>query len=284
MIAGLAVHFRTTLLLAQRSVLAWAMVLGAPLFILASFISLNRTVKSYYQQHVPLALAISLFGAACFSMPAALAAERERGIWRRYRLTPLPTAGFIAGSALAHLLIALAATAVQLAIAVIAHRLLFATWLVPAHPIELAVAVLVVGIAYTCTGLVLAMAAGSGNAVIGLGLTFYLPMLTIGGLGIPLHKMPEVVRHVSCFLPGRWGVDVINAALFKPAGLAGVGFSLGALAVLALTGAIAAVGLYRWEPDRPLGWRGWLWLAFAFASWVAVGLTAEAMGVPGQKP
>src|SRR5215207_1723719 len=37
-------------------------------------------------------LTITILGGACFGMPVAVVSERERGVWRRYRLTPMPTA------------------------------------------------------------------------------------------------------------------------------------------------------------------------------------------------
>ena len=39
-----------------------------------------------------------IVGGACFGLPTALVAERERGVWRRYRLLPVPTSSLVAGT------------------------------------------------------------------------------------------------------------------------------------------------------------------------------------------
>ena len=42
-------------------------------------------------RHMGELLTVTVLGGACFGLPTTMVSERERGVWRRYRLTPVPT-------------------------------------------------------------------------------------------------------------------------------------------------------------------------------------------------
>ena len=55
-----------------------------------------------------------MLGGACFGLPTTLVSERERGVWRRYRLTPVPTGSVVASTVVARYVLLLTAGLLQL--------------------------------------------------------------------------------------------------------------------------------------------------------------------------
>ena len=61
-----------------------------PLIFLVAFWVLYRHESVPLLRHIGELLTVSVLGGACFGRPTTLVGERERGVWRRYRLSPLP--------------------------------------------------------------------------------------------------------------------------------------------------------------------------------------------------
>src|SRR3984957_7859 len=92
---GLIQHFRLILRLNLRSPQALVYGYLVPVFFLLAFGSVFRSTVPPLVGEMGQLLAITVLGGACFGMPTAMVAERERGVWRRYRLLPTATAGLI---------------------------------------------------------------------------------------------------------------------------------------------------------------------------------------------
>jgi ABC-2 type transport system permease protein len=216
-------------------------------------------------------LTITILGGACFGMPVAFVSERERGVWRRYRLTPMPTLGFIFSILIARYVLLLSAGLMQLGLAVwVGMRF-------PAHPWQLLLAFTVASFAFLGIGLLISMVANNIHAVQALGQSLFLPMIMIGGVGVPLRILPEWAKVVAAFLPGRYAVQAIDRCVVAtpvPARLYG-SFNLVALVVIGAAASFAAAKLFRWENDQKLPRGGLAWALLSVASWAAVGLVAR---------
>src|SRR5208282_4815148 len=66
-------------------------------------------------------LTITILGGACFGLPTALVAERERGIWRRYRLLPVGTSFLVGAVLAARIVIVVSAVVMQVLAAHLAY-------------------------------------------------------------------------------------------------------------------------------------------------------------------
>jgi ABC-2 type transport system permease protein len=191
--------------------------------------------------------------------------ERERGVWRRYRLLPAPGGTFISSILIARLVLLVTAALLQLALGFV----LGLPW--PSHPAGLAVTFLFTAFAFMGIGLTIAMLVDNVPAVQALGQCIFLPMLILGGVAVQLESLPAWVQHVSAFFPGRYAVEA-QQRCFTGAGLDGAGFDLLALFLMGLAGAISAAGMFRWDrsfaPNK-------VWLVVAFGMWLVVGVIAE---------
>src|SRR6185312_4381538 len=127
--SGLVHHFLLVLQLNFRTKQALIYGYLVPVFFLLAFGSVFRTDTPPLLSEMGQILTISILGGACFGLPTALVAERERGVWRRYRLLPLPTLALVFSTLCARLLIIGSAAVMQIFLA----RLVYHTPL-PLHP------------------------------------------------------------------------------------------------------------------------------------------------------
>ncbi len=270
---GLGRHFLLTLQLNFRSPQALGYGYLMPVFFLLAFGSVFRGDMPPLLAQMGQLLTITILGGACLGLPTAFVAERERGVWRRYRLLPVPTAQLVAGTLLARLVIVGSAVLLQILLA----RLIYHTPL-PLHPAQTGLALLFVAFSFLGLGLLVAALADDVPAVQALGQCLFLPMIMIGGVGVPLAALPVWAQRVAGFMPGRYAVEVLDAGVSGTDGLRHAGFSLAALVVIGVAAGLAGTKLFRWEAGRRIGTSATVWIAAALFSWVAVGLTATLTG------
>lgn len=270
---GLSRHLLLTLQLNFRS--RQAVVYGylVPLLFLVAFGSVFRAETPALLGQIGQLMTITVLGGACFGMPTALVAERERGIWRRYRLLPVPTPWLVASVLLARVLLVLSAVAIQVA----AARILYGTPL-PVHPLAATAAVLMVTASFLGLGLLVAALADDVPAVQAMGQCLFLPMIMIGGVGVPLVALPTWAQRAAGFMPGRYAVELLQSAYCdsptSPVSL----FGVMALFVIGSAAAVAGSRLLRWDPGSRVTRRSAAWTAAALAAWIAVGAAAAMSG------
>jgi len=219
--------------------------------------------------HLGQFLTITILGSACFGLPTTIVSERERGVWRRYRLLPAREWVFLTSVLLARAVLLVTAALLQLALA-------FAFGMpAPAHPIGLLAAFAVASFAFLGFGLVIAMLVDNVPAVQALGQCIFLPMLMIGGVAVRLESLPAWAQHLSLFFPGRYAMEALQLSA-AGTGLSRAGFDFAALLLTGVAGAIAAGAMFRWDKAFAPG-RAWLLLAIGM--WVAVGVAAEMRGL-----
>jgi ABC-type transport system involved in cytochrome c biogenesis permease component len=243
-----------------------------PVIFLLAFGSVFRADDPPLLAQMGQIMTITILGGACFGLPTALVAEREQGIWRRYRLLPVPTPWLVLSAMLARVLMVASSVLVQIALA----RAIFGTPF-PSHPGAAALGFLFVTAAFLGIGFLIAALADNVPAVQALGQCIFLPMIMIGGVGVPLAVLPLWAQRIAGFMPGRYAVEVLQPCFNGPNGLHGTGFRLGALAVIGLAAGVSGAKLFRWEAGRRMGSTRW-WVAAALTSWAAVGAVAWETG------
>ena len=263
-VTGLRLHFRNTT----------ALVYGYlfPIVFLVAFWVLYRHEPVPLIRHFGELLTITILGGACLGLPTTIVSERERGVWRRYRLAPTPTPIFVLTTVAARYVILVTAGLLQMGIASAVGMP------APQHPGDLALAFTFVAFAFIGLGLVLAMLADNVPAVQALGQCIFLPMLIIGGVAVPIASLPEWAQRLSSFFPGRYAVEALQATA-TGTGVSVSDFSMVALTVIGLAGCLAASRLFRWDAGQRFQLRqAGSGIALALAAWMAVGLAAEVGG------
>ena len=69
-----------------------------PTMFLLAFWALYRHEQVPLVRHIGELLTIAALGGACFGLPTTMVSERERGVWRRYRLAPVRTEMLVGGT------------------------------------------------------------------------------------------------------------------------------------------------------------------------------------------
>jgi ABC-2 type transport system permease protein len=240
-----------------------------PTMFLVTFWVLYRFEQVPLVRHMGELLAVTALGGACFGLPTTMVSERERGVWRRYRLAPVPTSTLLAGTVAARYLLLLVAGLLQLVLAMAIGMP------APRHPFELFVAFSCVAFAFIGLGLVIAMMADNVPAVQALGQCIFLPMLVIGGVAVPLTLLPEWAQRISSFFPGRYAVDAVQSTV-NGDGLGPASFSVLALLLIGIAGFIAGGMMFRWDAQQRFATApGKGWVAVALVAWLVVGVAAE---------
>lgn len=270
---GLGRHAWLSLRLNFRTPLAVAYGYLMPVLFLFGFGGIFRSGTPLLLAEIGQILTITILGSAAIGLPTTLVAERERGVWRRYRLLPAPPAALLGGALVARFVIVASAVALQLALA---HFVFGTPW--PAQPATFALAVVATTFAFLGLGLVIAALADGVPAVQALGQCFFLPMILLGGVGVPLAVLPDWAQRLAGFMPGRYAVVALQGGFDGARGPLGFGFAL--LALLFVGAAATAIGtlLFRWDDFARAGRRQRLGAAAALAVWLVVGAIAAATG------
>ncbi len=260
-----ASQVRLGLVLALRNKMALIYGFIFPLIFLGAYAALYRHDEGEH-------LTVTILGGACFGLPTTLVSERERGVWRRYRLAPVPLSVLIAAVLTTRLILLLAAALLQIGLALLMGMPF------PAHPLGLLIAFVLTAFAFMGLGLIIAAVADNVPSVQALGQCIFLPMLIVGGVAVRLSTLPDWALTLSTFLPGRYAVAALQSNVAGQ-GLGGAGFSLLALALIGGAAMIAGLRLFRWDAGRQRRSRAdWTWLALALSVWGLVGILAIAQG------
>ena len=225
--------------------------LALPVVFLVLFVAIfgNQTLESgidtstYY---VPGIVALAVVSATFVNLSITLTQQRESGVLKRVRGTPLPPAVFLAGRVVTAVALALVMAALLVALG----RLLYGV-AVPGSALVGFVAALAVGAAafaalgVAMTALVPTEAAGPAvaNAVT-------LPLFFISGIFVPAENIPAWMLAIADVFPVKPFADALLTA-FDPA-TEGLGLAGDDLAVVAAWGVAAAVAArtFRWTPRR----------------------------------
>lgn len=243
-----------------------------PLIFLVAFLVLYRHEPVPLVNHMGELLTVTALGGACFGLPTSMVGERERGVWRRYRATPVSTWRLVLTTVAARYLVLLSAALLQIVPAMLLGMPF------PDHVAGLWIAFTFVSFAFLGLGLVIAMLADTVPAVQALGQSIFLPMLIIGGVAVRIESLPEWAQHLSAFFPGRYAVEAIQGTV-NGSGLSEAGFSLLALLLIGAAGCLASAKMFRWDTRERSGTpRGKVWAGGALAAWVLVGVLAESTG------
>jgi ABC-2 type transport system permease protein len=222
-----------------------------PLLFLAIFVGVfgNDTVRptgvkasTYY---VPGIAALGLIAASFVNLVISITEQREAGILKRRRATPVPAWVLIAGRSLVAIAVSLVVMTVLLAVGRFAYGVHLPTSTVPAVALTA-----VIGSATFCVlGYALSTAIGSADAAQPMVQAITLPLYFISGVFVPNVNIPSGLRHIAEVFPVQHLAHGLHHA-YDPA-VHGIGIPWGDLAILAawaVAGLAVALRRFSWTP------------------------------------
>ncbi len=196
--------------------------------------------------YVPGIAALAVVTSSFANLVITITTQRETGILRRRRSTPIPAWVLITAQTLTTLLVSLAGVAVLLVIGQLAYGVTLHGAAVPA----VAVTTLAGSIAFSCLAYALSTAVGSVDSATPTVQAIILPLYFISGVFIPSASLPPWLQDVARAFPVEHLASGLHHA-FDP-GLHGSAVpwtDLAILAAWAAAGLLLALRRFTWSPS-----------------------------------
>jgi ABC-2 type transport system permease protein len=227
-----------------------------PLIFLVIFVSVfgNHTVgqhdvkaSTYY---VPGLSAMAVISASFVNLVISITAQRELGVLKRRRSTPVPAWVLIAGRTLTAIGVSLATMTVLVVVGRFAYGVHLPTRTIPG----VALTAVVGAITFCVLGYALSTQIRSADAAQPMVQAIMLPLWFISGVFIPNVNLPSWLRHVAEVFPVQHLADGLHHA-YDPAthGSGIVWADLGVLALWAGLGLVVALRRFSWTPETATG-------------------------------
>ena len=227
--------------------------LALPVLFLVIFASVfgNNTVKVAGGRidqtvfYVPGIMTLGIIAASFINLVISVVAQRETGVLKRRRATPVPASAIIAGRALTAVVASLAITVLLLAIG-----WLFFGVHVPGHTAPALVVSVIVGtLAFCCMGFALASVIHDEDAAQPVTQAIMLPLYFISGVFLATAQLPRWLVDTGSVFPVRHLASALLTA-YNPH-TRGAGFAVTDLLIVAawgLAGLVVALRRFSWVP------------------------------------
>ena len=195
--------------------------------------------------YVPGIITLGIISAAFVNLVISVTTQRETGVLKRRRATPIPALAIIAGRALTAVVTALAITGVLLVIGWLGYRAHIPARTAPA----LLVTVVVGALTFCCLGYAVASLIHDEDSAQPITQAVMLPLYFISGVFVAISVLPHWLVDAADVFPVRHLAAALLTA-YNPH-TTGTGFSATDLLILAtwgLGGLIVALRRFSWLP------------------------------------
>lgn len=214
--------------------------LGLPVLLLVFFSTVDVVPTGLGESAVdflaPGVIALAVMSTAMVGLGIATAFERQYGVLKRLGATPLGRPALLAGKTLTIVLVEV----LQVTVLVVTGLLL--GWR-PSGSVPAAAALVLGTIAFAGLGLLLAGALRA-EVVLAVANGLYVVLLLLGGMVVPLDKLPDAVAALARLLPAAALSDLLHAAA---SGMTTPGRAWLVLGLWALGAPALAARTFRWE-------------------------------------
>ncbi len=227
-----------------------------PLIFLVVFVGVfgNRTVgpdhvraSTYY---VPGLTALAVIAASFVNLVITITAQREAGILKRRRATPVPAWVLIGGRMVTAMTVSLAVAAVLLAVGHAAYGVHLPGATIPA----VAVIILAGSATFCVLGYALSTVISSADSAQPMLQAIVLPLYFISGVFVPNPNLPGWLQHIARIFPVQHLADALHHAYDPSVHGSGIVWSdLGVLAAWAAVGLVVALRRFAWAPVAAAG-------------------------------
>lgn len=195
---------------------------------------------------VPGLLTFGLVAAIYNNLAVTITTQREAGILKRLRATPLSPRTYIVGQLGSGFVVGACLTAIFL----VAAKSLFGISMPLRHAPAFAVTVLLAAGCFSALGLAVTAVIRSAESASPVVTATYLPLALVSGIFYPGQSGPAWLQSVTRALPLRALTEALQACFSHSPGLAFRPVQLAAVAGWALAGAVCAGRYFRWSPTR----------------------------------
>jgi imidazolonepropionase-like amidohydrolase/ABC-type multidrug transport system permease subunit len=218
---------------------------------------------------MPGLLTTTLMSGALFGVALPLVQQRETGLLRRLRVTPVPAAAV----AIAHGITAILTGFISLVVLMVLARLLFGARIAGSWP-ALVATYLCGACALVPMGLLVGSTARDIRTAPAIANLLFFPMMFLSGSAMPFAVLPEGVQRFARLLPTTYLNETYSGVIVRGEGVATLAGSLAVLLAIGAVGIVLASMLFRWEGTDPIPRRSLALVAVAFT--LTLGVSALA--------
>jgi ABC-2 type transport system permease protein len=196
----------------------------------------------YIDFYVPALCAMNVLSVSVFTLNINILMQREKGILRRYRVSPIAAPAVLASHAVQGVFLIVAGA---LEIIIIAKLIWGIAVLWPAL-LLLLVCLLFGCIGFFSLGFALSGLTNTPGAASGIAMVFFFPMLFLSGIAMPLDIFPAFMQRISDWIPMTYFVQLVQG-VWHGQGLSAFGMEFAVMGGFAVVMVILAFLLFRWE-------------------------------------
>jgi ABC-2 type transport system permease protein len=207
---ALLVHFRIQTRAALRSPSQLLMSYLFPLAFYALMGAVMTKVNPTFKANmIPAMTIFAVMTGGLLGLPGPLVEEREKGIYRSYRVNGVPAAAVVGMPAVTVIAHALVASGL---IAVTAGPLFGAA--TPSHWAALALCTALGAVLFAGIGTLVGVVSPDTRFTVLASQAIFLPSMLLGGLMMPYSALPESVRRFALLLPTTWLAQLEQATAY----------------------------------------------------------------------
>lgn len=198
--------------------------------------------STYY---VPGIAALAVLSAAFTNLVISITAQRELGVLKRRRATPVPAWVLVLARALCALVIALTVMSVVIAIGVVVYGVHLDVSALPVVVLTAAVG----AFTFACLGYAISTLISSADAAQPVTLALTLPLYFISGVFVPSVRLPSFLKHLAEVFPVQHLVTALHSGFVAGAQAGAIPWEdLGVLVAWGLAGLTLALARFSWSP------------------------------------
>ncbi|XEC96280.1 ABC transporter permease [Paenibacillus tarimensis] len=160
---------------------------------------------SYFEQYIPGMIGIILFTAGFFIIGLQAVIDREKGVYKRLKGTPLKPS-YVFQAIVAKGFFAVFAGAVEI---VLIAKFVFGAP-VTDHIFQFILSLVFAAVTFFSLGFVVASIAKRFQSAMAIGFVAMYPMMFLSGATIPLDTLPSGLQTVSMFIPLKYAIHLMQ--------------------------------------------------------------------------
>lgn len=190
---------------------------------------------------VPAYLGIIIVTVGLIGLPIQTSVNRELGILRRYRVTPLRPLTYIAADVISYWAMAAVGMLLLVVVGKIAYDIRF-----EGDILSVMAGFTLATLSFLSMGFLLASVSPTARVAQTVGMVLSYPMMFLSGATIPYELLPSTVQRIADFLPLTYVVRLMRGLWFgKP--WSELGLEVAVLAAILIVCGLISARFFRWE-------------------------------------
>ena len=218
-------------------------------------------------QVLGMILTIGMLGNGLYGAGMRMVQEREGGILRRYKVSPITPLPLLISSIVSGWAVYLP---FAIGLFIFSHYKYSVAW--PARPLTLIILILLGLAAFRSIGLIIAAVANNSQEANAFVQLVYMPCFLFSGASVPLSVLPGWAVAIAKYLPASYLVTGLRAELSTPDPLPVFIATCFALLTATALCLFLAGKLFRWEPEQKIPGKAKLWFLAALLPFIILGL------------